>query len=198
MCAFLTLEPERGSGFRSGWVELHVCHALRVKPDGVIGVSFRSIRVFRDGRIGSRTGWQTLADVHHGSRRRVGAAVSPRSASPPRLHARPRDSTVTVVANTGDDITWSACGPSRRRHARRHARRRRPRGPGLGRADGSHRVQGELAAYGAVPQWFASATSTSAPTSGARSGWAGGLGERGDTPAAPGGGRRSDGSSWCR
>ena len=28
-------------------------------------------------------------------------------------------------------------------------------GQGWGRADESHRVQGELAAYGAVPQWFA-------------------------------------------
>ena len=72
--------------------------------------------------------------------------------------ARPdsQDSTVTVVANTGDDITlfglrvcpdvdtllYTLGGGVHE-------------GQGWGRADESHRVQGELAAYGAVPQWFA-------------------------------------------
>ena len=67
-----------------------------------------------------------------------------------------QDSTVTVVANTGDDITlfglrvcpdvdtllYTLGGGVHD-------------GQGWGRADESHRVQGELAAYGAVPQWFA-------------------------------------------
>ena len=66
------------------------------------------------------------------------------------------DSTVTVIANTGDDITLFGL-------------RVCPdvdtllytlgdgihEGQGWGRADESHRVQAELAAYGAVPQWFA-------------------------------------------
>ncbi len=66
------------------------------------------------------------------------------------------DSTVTVVANTGDDITlfglrvcpdvdtllYTLGGGVHE-------------GQGWGRADDSHRVQGELAAYGAMPQWFA-------------------------------------------
>ena len=65
-------------------------------------------------------------------------------------------STVTVVANTGDDITlfglrvcpdvdtllYTLGGGVHE-------------GQGWGRAEESHRVQGELAAYGAVPQWFA-------------------------------------------
>ena len=66
-----------------------------------------------------------------------------------------RDSTITVVANTGDDITlfglrvcpdvdtllYTLGGGVHEAQ-------------GWGRADDSHRVQGELAAYGAVPQWF--------------------------------------------
>jgi LPPG:FO 2-phospho-L-lactate transferase len=65
-------------------------------------------------------------------------------------------STVTVVANTGDDITlfglrvcpdvdtllYTLGGGVHE-------------GQGWGRAEESHRVQGELAAYGAAPQWFA-------------------------------------------
>ncbi|MGL5930000.1 MAG: 2-phospho-L-lactate transferase [Dermatophilaceae bacterium] len=65
------------------------------------------------------------------------------------------DSHVTVVANTGDDITlfglrvcpdvdtllYTLGGAVHE-------------GQGWGRADESHRVQGELAAYGADPQWF--------------------------------------------
>ena len=63
---------------------------------------------------------------------------------------------VTVIGNTGDDITlfglrvcpdldtlvYTLGGGVHE-------------GQGWGRADESHRVQGELAAYGAVPQWFA-------------------------------------------
>ncbi len=65
------------------------------------------------------------------------------------------DSTVTVIGNTGDDITlfglrvcpdldtllYTLGGGAHE-------------GQGWGRADESHRVLGELAAYGAVPQWF--------------------------------------------
>jgi LPPG:FO 2-phospho-L-lactate transferase len=67
-----------------------------------------------------------------------------------------RDTEVTVIGNTGDDITlfglrvcpdldtllYTLGGAVHE-------------GQGWGRADESHRVQGELAAYGAVPQWFA-------------------------------------------
>ncbi|HEY7719205.1 MAG TPA: 2-phospho-L-lactate transferase [Pedococcus sp.] len=66
------------------------------------------------------------------------------------------DTTVTVIGNTGDDISlfglrvcpdldtllYTLGGGVHE-------------GQGWGRADESHRVQGELAAYGAVPQWFA-------------------------------------------
>lgn len=66
------------------------------------------------------------------------------------------DSTVTVIGNTGDDISlfglrvcpdldtilYTLGGGVHE-------------GQGWGRADETHRVQGELAAYGAVPQWFA-------------------------------------------
>ena len=66
------------------------------------------------------------------------------------------DATVTVIGNTGDDISlfglrvcpdldtllYTLGGGVHE-------------GQGWGRADESHRVQGELAAYGAVPQWFA-------------------------------------------
>ena len=66
------------------------------------------------------------------------------------------DSQVTVIGNTGDDITlfglrvcpdldtllYTLGGGVHE-------------GQGWGRADETHRVQGELAAYGAVPQWFA-------------------------------------------
>jgi len=66
------------------------------------------------------------------------------------------DSTVTVIGNTGDDITlfglrvcpdldtlvYTLGGSVHEAQ-------------GWGRAEETHRVQGELAAYGAVPQWFA-------------------------------------------
>src|SRR6476620_12058878 len=66
------------------------------------------------------------------------------------------DSQVTVIGNTGDDISlfglrvcpdldtllYTLGGGVHE-------------GQGWGRADESHRVLGELAAYGAVPQWFA-------------------------------------------
>jgi LPPG:FO 2-phospho-L-lactate transferase len=66
------------------------------------------------------------------------------------------DSTVTVIGNTGDDISlfglrvcpdldtilYTLGGGVHE-------------GQGWGRAVETHRVQGELAAYGAVPQWFA-------------------------------------------
>ncbi|KRE62263.1 2-phospho-L-lactate transferase [Nostocoides sp. Soil756] len=67
-----------------------------------------------------------------------------------------RDAEITVIANTGDDITlfglrvcpdldtllYTLGGGI-------------DEGQGWGRADESHVVQGELAAYGALPQWFA-------------------------------------------
>ena len=73
-----------------------------------------------------------------------------------RPHARPRRPTVTVIGNTGDDITlfglrvcpdldtllYTLGGGIHE-------------GQGWGRADETHTVAGELAAYGAVPQWFA-------------------------------------------
>ena len=66
------------------------------------------------------------------------------------------DSQVTVIGNTGDDISlfglrvcpdldtllYTLGGGVHE-------------GQGWGRADETHRVQGELAAYGALPQWFA-------------------------------------------
>ena len=66
------------------------------------------------------------------------------------------DTDLTVIGNTGDDINlfglrvcpdldtllYTLGGGIHE-------------GQGWGRADESHRVQGELAAYGAVPQWFA-------------------------------------------
>ena len=66
------------------------------------------------------------------------------------------DTQVTVIGNTGDDISlfglrvcpdldtllYTLGGGVHE-------------GQGWGRADETHRVQGELAAYGAVPQWFA-------------------------------------------
>jgi LPPG:FO 2-phospho-L-lactate transferase len=66
------------------------------------------------------------------------------------------DSSVTVIGNTGDDISlfglrvcpdldtilYTLGGGVHE-------------GQGWGRADETHRVQGELAAYGALPQWFA-------------------------------------------
>jgi LPPG:FO 2-phospho-L-lactate transferase len=67
-----------------------------------------------------------------------------------------RDAELTIIGNTGDDISlfglrvcpdidtllYTLGGGVHE-------------GQGWGRADESHRVQGELAAYGAVPQWFA-------------------------------------------
>src|SRR6476659_2848757 len=69
---------------------------------------------------------------------------------------RPDPVHLTVIGNTGDDITlfglrvcpdidtllYTLGGGVHE-------------GQGWGRADETHRVQGELAAYGAVPQWFA-------------------------------------------
>src|SRR6476469_9357545 len=66
------------------------------------------------------------------------------------------DAELTIIGNTGDDISlfglrvcpdldtllYTLGGGIHE-------------GQGWGRADESHRVQGELAAYGAVPQWFA-------------------------------------------
>ena len=81
------------------------------------------------------------------------------------------DSTVTVIGNTGDDITlfglrvcpdldtvlYTLGGGVNEEQ-------------GWGRADETHAVQQELAAYGAVRSGSASATATSAPTSSAASG----------------------------
>jgi LPPG:FO 2-phospho-L-lactate transferase len=66
------------------------------------------------------------------------------------------DSTVTVVANTGDDITLFGLRVCPDLDTLLYTLGDGVHeGQGWGRADESHRVQGELAAYGAVPQWFA-------------------------------------------
>ena len=79
------------------------------------------------------------------------AACAPTSTARPAL----ADSTVTVIGNTGDDITlfglrvcpdldtvmYTLGGGINEEQ-------------GWGRADETHAVQQELAAYGAVPQWF--------------------------------------------
>src|SRR5687768_17438456 len=67
-----------------------------------------------------------------------------------------RDSTVTVVANTGDDITLFGLRVSPDVDTLLYTLGGGVHeGQGWGRADESHRVQAELAAYGALPQWFA-------------------------------------------
>ena len=66
------------------------------------------------------------------------------------------DSTVTVIANTGDDITLFGLRVCPDLDTLLYTLGDGVHeGQGWGRADESHRVQGELAAYGAVPQWFA-------------------------------------------
>lgn len=66
------------------------------------------------------------------------------------------DSTVTVIANTGDDITLFGLRVSPDVDTLLYTLGGGiHEGQGWGRADESHRVQGELAAYGALPQWFA-------------------------------------------
>ena len=66
------------------------------------------------------------------------------------------DSTVTVIANTGDDITLFGLRVCPDVDTLLYTLGDGVHeGQGWGRADESHRVQGELAAYGAVPQWFA-------------------------------------------
>lgn len=66
------------------------------------------------------------------------------------------DSTVTVIANTGDDITLFGLRVSPDVDTLLYTLGSGiNEGQGWGRADESHRVQGELAAYGALPQWFA-------------------------------------------
>src|SRR6476469_10720735 len=65
------------------------------------------------------------------------------------------DAELTIIGNTGDDISLFGL-----RVRPDHDTLLYTRGGGIhevqgwGRADESHRVQGELAAYGAVPQWF--------------------------------------------
>ena len=66
------------------------------------------------------------------------------------------DSTVSVIANTGDDITLFGLRVSPEVDTLLYTLGNGVHeGQGWGRADESHRVQGELAAYGALPQWFA-------------------------------------------
>jgi LPPG:FO 2-phospho-L-lactate transferase len=66
------------------------------------------------------------------------------------------DSTVSVIANTGDDITLFGLRVSPDVDTLLYTLGNGVHeGQGWGRADESHRVQGELAAYGALPQWFA-------------------------------------------
>ncbi len=66
------------------------------------------------------------------------------------------DAEVTVVANTGDDITLFGLRVSPDVDTLLYTLGGGvEESQGWGRADESHRVQAELAAYGAQPQWFA-------------------------------------------
>jgi LPPG:FO 2-phospho-L-lactate transferase len=66
------------------------------------------------------------------------------------------DAEITVVANTGDDITLFGLRVCPDVDTLLYTLGSGVHeGQGWGRADDSHRVQGELAAYGAQPQWFA-------------------------------------------
>ncbi|QKE85518.1 2-phospho-L-lactate transferase [Arthrobacter sp. NEB 688] len=66
------------------------------------------------------------------------------------------DTEVTVVANTGDDITLFGLRVSPDVDTLLYTLGGGiDESQGWGRADESHRVQSELAAYGAQPQWFA-------------------------------------------
>ncbi|GIL35523.1 MULTISPECIES: 2-phospho-L-lactate transferase [Phycicoccus] len=66
------------------------------------------------------------------------------------------DTEVTVVANTGDDITLFGLRVSPDVDTLLYTLGGGiDEAQGWGRADESHRVQSELAAYGAQPQWFA-------------------------------------------
>lgn len=66
------------------------------------------------------------------------------------------DSEVTVVANTGDDITLFGLRVSPDVDTLLYTLGGGvEESQGWGRADETHVVQGELAAYGALPQWFA-------------------------------------------
>ena len=133
---------------------------LHVKPVGVIDVPFRR-RPRRFGADSPRSRERRLTDSRTcTSRPSPAGSAAPASSAGCATTSTPlpasQDSTVTVIANTGDDITlfglrvcpdvdtllYTLGGGVHE-------------GQGWGRADESHRVQGELAAYGAVPQWFA-------------------------------------------
>lgn len=149
-------------------MELHACHAPHVKPVGDIAA---------DRPFGCMTG--TGRGMVPGRARPGTGRGDPGARLPPmritvlaggvggarflrglrhHLDTTPglADAEVTVVANTGDDITlfglrvcpdvdtilYTLGGGVHE-------------GQGWGRDGESHRVQGELAAYGALPQWFA-------------------------------------------
>jgi len=66
------------------------------------------------------------------------------------------DASLTVIGNTGDDITLFGLRVCPDLDTLVYTLGEGVHeGQGWGRADESHRVQGELAAYGAQPQWFA-------------------------------------------
>lgn len=159
-------------------MELHACHATLVKPFGVIGRISRCghlvVRPAEEGRQdarpapprgprrsrpgssgpagGCKTAVMRITAIAGG----VGGARFVRGLRH-HLDTTPdlADSEVTVVANTGDDITlfglrvcpdvdtllYTLGGGV-------------DEGQGWGRGDEGFRVQGELAAYGAQPQWF--------------------------------------------
>ena len=136
-------------------MELHACHATRVKPNGAIHDSFASPSACWAPRRPACPA-DTLSDMHITAL--AGGVGGARFVRGLRHHldiTGLAGSTVTVVANTGDDITlfglrvcpdvdtllYTLGGGVHE-------------GQGWGRAEESHRVQGELAAYGAVPQWF--------------------------------------------
>lgn len=71
------------------------------------------------------------------------------------LDAELPDSRITVIGNTGDDITlWGLRVCPDLDTLMYTLGGGIEESQGWGRAQESHRIQGELAAYGAVPQWF--------------------------------------------
>ena len=74
-------------------------------------------------------------------------------------------SQVTVIGNTGDDITLFGLRICPDLDTVLYTLGGGVNEPqGWGRADETHHVQGELAAYGVSPQWFGLGTVTSGPT----------------------------------
>src|SRR6478736_4492074 len=153
-----TLRPVLRQGFRSTWVELHACHAPHVKPLGVIGVHFPGDPGVSGLTRGTANGTDRLSHMHITAL--AGGVGGARFIRGLRHHLDTTpglaDSTVTVIANTGDDITLFGLRVCPDVDTLLYTLGDGVHeGQGWGRADESHRVQGELSAYGALPQWFA-------------------------------------------